>query len=136
MNIKSYKSMKIKSLHFILLLFFGINYLTQAQQSFTLKEAVSYGVKNHLNVKNAQIDIVNADARVHEIKAAGLPQVTGSLIYTGNIRRPGFVLPVEFGGGGFARFGNYYAGSANVNFSQMVFNGSYTLGLRAADVYK
>jgi outer membrane protein TolC len=127
--------MKIRLLHFIL--FFLISFFSaKAQQTFSLREAVNYAIKNHVNIKNAQLDIASADARVWEIKAAGLPQINANVGYTGNIQRAGFVLPKEFGGGGFQRFGNTFAGNAGVNFNQLVFNGSYTLGLKAADVYK
>ena len=40
-------------------------------QSFTLKEAIDYAITHHVQIKNGQIDIANADARVNEIKAIG-----------------------------------------------------------------
>ena len=129
-------TLTIKQLTLIFALFFGIIFSLKAQQSFSLKEAVSYAMKHHVSLKNAQIDILNADARVQEIKAVGLPQINANISYTNNILRQGFVLPKEFGGGGFSRFGNTFGANGNLSLSQMVFNGSYTLGLRAADVYK
>ena len=54
-------------------------------QQFSLKEAVDYAVTHHVQVKNAQIDVLNADAKINEIKAMGLPQLNGSINLTNNI---------------------------------------------------
>jgi outer membrane protein TolC len=114
-----------------------------AQQSYTLKEAIDYGVKNHGSVKNANLDILNANARVSEIKAIGLPQINGNINYTNNFQiataflpanafnpnaKPGEIAAVKFGVSNSANTG--------VNLSQLLFDGSYLLGLKAADVYK
>ena len=58
--------------------------LSFSQQSYTLREAVDYAVKNHVTIKNAQIDILNAEARIREIKGIGLPQVNGNFSYGNN----------------------------------------------------
>ena len=71
-----------KWLFFSLLLASNLSF---SQQNFSLKEAVEYAVKNHINIKNAQLDILNAEARVNEIKGIGLPQVNGNFGYTNNL---------------------------------------------------
>lgn len=129
-----------------LILVFAILYFAntlQAQQSFSIKEAIDYAVKNHATVKNANLDILNADARVNEIKAIGLPQLNGNVNYTNNYQIARVFLPArtfdptaEEGAIIAAKFGVANSGNAGVSLSQMIFNGSYTLGLKAADVYK
>ena len=38
-------------------------------QSFSLKDAVDYAIVHHVQVKNSQIDLQNAGAKINEIKA-------------------------------------------------------------------
>jgi outer membrane protein TolC len=116
--------------------------LSFSQTSYTLREAVDYAVKNHVNIKNAQIDILNAEARVREIKGLGLPQVSGLVNYTNNLIIPRFFIPARTfdptaaeGDVVAAEFGVANSGQAGVNVNQLVFDGSYLLGLKAADVY-
>ncbi|MFC0185060.1 TolC family protein [Pseudarcicella hirudinis] len=123
------------------LLFFST--YARAQQAFTLKEAVDYAVKNHINVKNAQTDIHSASARVNEIKAIGLPQINGNVGYTNNLIIQRVFIPAKtFDPSASesdvvaAEFGVRNSGTAGVSLNQILFDGSYTLGLKAADVYR
>ncbi|SDL98353.1 Outer membrane protein TolC [Catalinimonas alkaloidigena] len=118
-------------------------------QAFTLEEAVAYAMANSEVVKNSQLDAHNAAAQVGEIRAAGLPQISGTAELTDNFLIPVVILPAEaggmFGGGGtptdpdqpvVLRFGIRYQGSALLSASQMLFDGSYLVGLKAANTYK
>jgi outer membrane protein TolC len=114
-----------------------------AQQTFTINEAIEYGIKNNMSLKNANLDILNADARVNEIKAIGLPQVNGNVNYTNNYQIARVFIPAKTfdptakdGDVIAAKFGVANSGNAGVSLSQLLFDGSYTLGLKAADVYK
>ena len=116
--------------------------LSFSQQNYTLREAVDYAVKNHISIKNAQIDILNAEARVREIKGIGLPQVNGSFNYGNNLIIQKVFIPAKTfdpkaaeGEVIAAEFGVANSGNAGVNVSQLVFDGSYLLGLKAADIY-
>jgi len=112
-------------------------------QSFTLKEAVDYSIAHHVQIKNAQIDIANADAKINEIKAMGLPQVNGSLNYTNNLIIQRMFIPANTFNPSApanevvaAEFGVKNSGFANFGLSQLLFDGSYLLGLKASSVYK
>jgi outer membrane protein TolC len=114
-----------------------------SQQDFTLREAVDYAVKNHINIKNAQLDILNAEARVNEIKGIGLPQINSNLGYTNNLIIQKVFIPAKTfdpkaaeGDVIAAEFGVRNAVQAGIGLSQILFDGSYLLGLKAADVYK
>ncbi len=120
-----------------------VSNLAISQQSYTLREAVDYAVKNHVSIKNAQIDILNAEARVKEIKGIGLPQVNGSFNYGNNLIIQKVFIPAKTfdptakeGDVIAAEFGVANSGNAGINLSQILFDGSYLLGLKAADVYK
>lgn len=117
--------------------------LSFSQQNFSLKDAVDYAVKNHVNIRNAQLDILNAEARVNEIKGIGLPQINGSFGYTNNFIIQKVFIPARTfdpnapeGAVVAAEFGVKNAGQAGIGLSQILFDGSYLLGLKAADVYK
>ena len=128
------------------LLLFSILITSQfvkAQQSYSLREAVDYAVKNHTSIKNAQIDILTAEARVSELKGIGLPQVSGNIGYTNNVIIPKVFIPAKTfdptaseGDVIAAEFGVANSGQAGINLNQILFDGSYLLGLKAADVYK
>lgn len=112
-------------------------------QSFSLKESVDYAVLNHVQVKNSQIDLQNAGARINEIKAIGLPQVNASLALTNNIVLQRAFIPARLfnpaaaeGELIAAKFGVNNAGFSSIGISQLVFDGSYLLGLKASEVYK
>jgi outer membrane protein TolC len=127
-------------------LIFGLLLLSNvvfSQQSFTLREAIEFTIKNHISIKNAQLDILNAEARVREIKGIGLPQVNANIAYTNNLIIQKVFIPAKTfdpkaadGDVIAAEFGVANSGQAGIGLSQLLFDGSYLLGLKAADVYK
>lgn len=133
---------RIRSKWLIMSLLLASN-VSFSQQDFTLREAVDYAVKNHINIKNAQLDILNAEARVNEIKGIGLPQINSNLGYTNNLIIQKVFIPAKTfdpkaaeGDVIAAEFGVRNAVQAGIGLSQILFDGSYLLGLKAADVYK
>jgi outer membrane protein TolC len=122
---------------------FLLTSLTANAQSFSLKQAVDYAITHQVQVKNSQIDLQNASAKINEIKAMGLPQVNGSLALTNNIVLQRAFIPAKIfnpaaaeGELIAAKFGVDNSGFASVGLSQLVFDGSYLLGLKATSVYK
>ncbi|NGZ44447.1 TolC family protein [Cytophagaceae bacterium 50C-KIRBA] len=112
-------------------------------QSFSLKEAVDYAIIHHVQVKNSNLDLQNASAKINEIKAIGLPQVNGGVTYTNNLIIQRMFIPAKTfnpnaaeGEIIAAEFGVKNSGMANVGLSQLVFDGTYLLGLKASEVYK
>ncbi|MFY9164470.1 TolC family protein [Aquirufa antheringensis] len=112
-------------------------------QTYSLKQAVDYAITHQVQVKNSQIDLQNASAKINEIKAMGLPQVNGSLALTNNIVLQRAFIPAKIfnpaaaeGELIAAKFGVDNSGFASVGLSQLVFDGSYLLGLKASNVYK
>jgi outer membrane protein TolC len=131
--------MKIKYLIFFLVC--GIS--AQAQQQFTLQEAVQYGIKNHLSVKNAELDIIGAELTIKQIKASGLPQINGNFQYTYNAIIPTQLLDAKNfdpnapeGAVTKFKFGVPWAGQAGVGLNQLIFDATWLVGLKAAPVYR
>jgi len=116
-------------------------------RTFSAKEAVQFAIENSPAVKNAKIDIDIAKAKVSETTSAGLPQVSGkaSVLHYPEVQR--FVLentpnsafytpalkdnaPVAFG----LQLANSISG--DISASQLIFNGSYLVGLKASKTYQ
>lgn len=111
-------------------------------QSMTLQQAIDYALKNSPSLANAKIDVTLANKKVKEIQAIGLPQVsaTGSFMQYGTI--PGSWITNSFAGGApgapeyiFLRFQQKYSMSGTLQLNQLIFDGSYLVGLKAATEY-
>ncbi|MHA7128839.1 TolC family protein [Algoriphagus namhaensis] len=130
-----------------LILFFGIMPLAQGQDEvlqLTLQESLEYALENNVNAKNARLEVLVAKATVKEETSKGLPQINGSFNINYNPEIPVVFLPNEppFGNPDLpsdvipARFGVSYQSGLGVTVSQMIFDGSFFVGLRAAKTLK
>jgi outer membrane protein TolC len=116
----------------------------RAQTRLTLEEAVAYGLKKNLNIKNTQLDALSAEARIGEIRAAGLPQINGQFGLNDNLIIQRVFLPATFVNPNAApdappiaaQFGVKYSGNIGATLNQLIFNGSYFIGLKAAATYR
>ncbi len=111
----------------------------KAPQAYTLEECVRYGIENNVNVRNERLNQGIAKAQVGETIAQGLPQINASGNLTYNIQRQTNFLPGALAGqSGFipVQFGTPYQSNASLAASQLIFNGSYFVGLRASKVFK
>ena len=75
-----------------------------------------------------------------ETIATGLPQADGSAAYNLNLKLPVSLIPAEFVGGNKGEyveiaFGQKYNANFGFSVSQMIFEGSYIVGLGAAKIY-
>lgn len=106
----------------------------------TLKDALEYAMENNVNTRNARLETLVSKATIKETTATGLPQITGAFNLDYNPSIPVVFLPNEppFGNPDIpgdvipARFGISYSSGLAVNVKQMIFNGSFFVGLRAA----
>jgi len=116
---------------------------SRAQQpgyAFNVQQAVEYALKNQVNVKNAELDARIAVAEKNEVIGIGLPQIKGTADINHFIEIPTSFVPAEFFGGdagtyAAVQFGQKYSASAGVSATQLLFDGSYIVGLQASDVY-
>lgn len=132
-------------------------------QAFTLEQCISYALENSINIKNAALDERIAKARVKETRGIGLPQINASASAQHNRDLPRFFgekqtvygfagkdangdpIPYDqflpgladddvIAGQNFFQLQN--AGNANIGLTQILFNGSYLVGLQAANAYR
>ncbi len=111
--------------------------------SFNLKEAQDYAVKNNYKNKKAILDIDIAKKKVWETTAIGLPQVNAEGKLQKYIDIPISLAPANSfnpnapeGELTELQFGVEYNNTVGISATQLIFDGSYIVGLQAAKTYK
>lgn len=125
-------------------LLLGLSCLTvTAQEAFTIEEAVAYAKQNNASGKNALVDIEDAELQIKELKQTGLPQINGQFQYDYNAIVPSVILPANTfdptapeDAVTTAQFGVAWGAQVGIGVSQLIFDGSYLVGLRAAATYR
>jgi len=107
---------------------------------FSLEEAINYALENNRIAKNAERDIAAAKQQKWETTAIGLPQVNAAINYQNFLKQQISLVPAEFFGGNPGEFAEVIFGTKqNVNatatLSQLLFDGSYLVGLQSAKVF-
>ena len=109
-----------------------------------LKETLEYALENNADAKNAKLEVMISQTTIKEETAAGVPQINGTVGINYNPLVQVVFLPNEppFGDPSNpsdvipARFGVNYSSNVGANMTQMIFDGSFFVGLRAAKTYK
>ncbi len=112
-----------------------------ASYSYSLQQSVDFALQHNTAMQNVMLDQVSADYKVKEVIGAGLPQINGSAEVQNFLKIPTSLIPGEiFGGqpGTFipVQFGTKYNATLGVSGSQLLFNGSYFVGVKAAKLYQ
>lgn len=129
--------------YLLLALFLGLSgapVVAQQVVTLSLSEAVDYALENNPSTKNARLELFISKATIKETTARGLPQINGGFNLDYNPKIPVIFLPNQppFGDPSNpsdvipARFGVSYSSSLGLTVSQMIFDGSFFVGLRAA----
>lgn len=120
--------------------------------SFTLEQCVDYALKNAISVQNAQLDEKISIAKVKEVTGLGMPQIDGAISVSHNQKLnrffstysdQSFFFPEPIAGvnnGDVIAAQNFFqlksAGNAGITINQLIFSGSYFVGLEAAKAVK
>lgn len=110
--------------------------------SFSLEQAIEHAIKNNYSMINANRDVEAAKKKKWETTTMGLPQINGSVNYQNTF---------EFTKQGAAAnafnpaanpndivllaFGTKHVAIGNLTLSQLIFDGSYLVGLQSAKTY-
>jgi outer membrane protein TolC len=128
-----------KKLSALLAVALGFVSLGNAQQALTLAAAKEFAVKNAFQVKTTNLDAQSAKLQTDQLLAIGLPQINGSIQYQNFIDRPTSILPGDFfgmpGQNVAVQFGVPQTLTAGINASQLLFDGSWLVGLQASRAY-
>jgi len=108
--------------------------------NFTLEEAVNFALDSNRTAINARRDIAKAIKQKWETTATGLPQINGTIDYQNQLRQPTSFIPAEFFGGEPGTFqpvifGTQQNASVVATLNQLIFDGSYLVGLQAAKTF-
>ena len=131
--------MKIKLL-LIFWLFFNSIVGQDLPESLTLNEAIEFGLSNNRSIINADREILKAKKERWKTIAIGLPQVSSQINYQNFLEMPISLVPSEFFGGKAGTFEELTFGTeqimvGSVKMEQLLFDGSYLVGLEASRVY-
>ena len=109
-----------------------------AQQEFTLNEAVQYAEMNSIQSQLNAIEIADAQQQIKETTAIGIPKINGSFGYNYNYLIPRIVIPsfTEPGMTQELSFGLPHNVSGDITASTLLIDSQYIFGLRAARTYK
>jgi len=108
--------------------------------SFTLQEAIDFALENNRQAKNAVRNIEAAKKQKWETTATGLPQINGAIDYQNWLKQQVSLLPAEIAGGEPGTFvpvtfSPKQSLNAMATLNQLLFDGSYIVGLQSAKVY-
>ena len=128
---------------------------------FNLQECLEYAYRNNDSLKNAQLDIESAKYKVRETIGIGLPQISGTATFQDYIKVPQIPFPnfaylfqdilynqeVQNTSGNrvdpptgeqtsLLGFQQKYNANYALNVNQLLFNGTYLVGLKASKTFK
>ncbi len=133
----------------------------EKEMKLSLKEAIDFAIENNYNIKVSKKEIEIANNKVWETTAIGLPQVNASIDYQNFLKQPVSLLPADaldntssvvetvedyfsiqktkdpVPAEGFIPvvFGNKQNINASITLTQLIFDGSYLVGLQASKTF-
>ena len=106
---------------------------------FSLQEAIDYALENNRRVKNAARDIDAAEQQKWETTATGLPQIDASVNYQSFLEPQLQGIPSDFTDASAPLvplfFGANQTTVASARLSQLLFDGTYLVGLQSSKVF-
>ncbi|MBS1501049.1 MAG: TolC family protein [Bacteroidetes bacterium] len=131
-----------------------------AVHNFSLQDCINYAYEHQDTVKNAVLDVKSAGYKVKETTGIGLPQINGVASFQDYLKTPAVIFP-NFANGLYQilhdegvknsqgqviqtknlpnqKLSIYQPYNANLgaSLSQLLFDGSYLVGLKASRTYK
>lgn len=134
---------KMTKQQFLLPLFLFLGLLAQSQEgsfSFSLAEAQQYAIEHSYQSQTANKEVEKSKRKVKETISTGLPQINASGSYQNFLELPRQLVPAEFFGGNEGEFAEVVFGTEqqmgiDITATQLLFDGSYFVGLQASKVY-
>ena len=109
-------------------------------EALTLEEAIVYGLTHNRSIINADREIQKSKKERWMTIATGLPQISSEVNYQNFLEMPVSLVPAEFFGGNPGEFRELTFGTeqnmiGTFKVEQLIFDGSYLVGLEASKVY-
>lgn len=122
--------MKLVTLFFTSLLISATAF-GQESLSMSLEECIQYALEKNEDIINAKYDNDIAQTQIDETLSQGLPQINGNVGFTNNIEIQNVIV-----GDSALAFGTNYTGNIGLTASQLIFDGSFFVGLQASKAVK
>ncbi len=124
-----------KKLLYIFFLAGLIGFAQDTPASFSLNEAVEWGMNYNRTLKRATIEVQKAHKEKWKTLSIGFPQINANLIYQNNIEQPVSLIPAQFFGGQAGEFAEVIFGTkqtamGTVELNQLIFDGTYVVGVQ------
>lgn len=121
----------LKNLFSLACLMVGISFYSPAQtrMELSLESAVKHAIEHNKNLKNAGLSVDESTQRLRETIAQGLPQVNATIDYSnffGSTASLGPGFDIEF----------TPTSNLGVSASQLIFNGSYIVGIQMSKLHR
>jgi len=138
-----YTKLKLITVSIILMLF--QNNITAQETpndtlSFSISKARTYALEHNYKMQNARQDVLAANKKVWETTAIGLPQIDGKIDYNNNLIVGTMPLTISNPDGteqtSYIQMGSPHSATLSLTVSQLIFDGSYIVGLQAAQTYR
>ncbi|MEO7174399.1 MAG: TolC family protein [Saprospiraceae bacterium] len=123
----------LKLTAFCLFLIPTLTVQAQTVHKFSAKECADYAAKNNVQVKNALLDLQIQFQSNRMVAAAALPSISAGVGFVDNIQIGlQYIPPGQFGPNeAYFQFGTKYLGTGSIDLSQVLFDGSLFVGLKA-----
>lgn len=125
-----------KYIYSVFIIIFSSALYSQEKMSLSMQEAIDYAIKNNYENKIASNDIRAAEKRKWETTTIGLPQINGTVDYQNWLKQQ--VQLADFNNDGVDEellFGKKQSLAGTVTLTQLLFDGSYLVGLQSAKTY-
>jgi len=124
----------------MLLCIISIARAQERPERISLDQAVTFGQENNRQILNASLEVQRAYKERWSTIAIGLPQISANADYQNFLELPTSLIPAQFFGGKEGEFAEVQFGTpqtmtAGVTLRQLIFDGSYFVGLEASTVY-
>ena len=132
----------IHKVYLITFVLFGLHFpiCQTLPELVSLEEALAFGEQNNRNIKKASMEIRKAYKDQWSTIAIGLPQISANADYQNFIELPTSLIPAQFFGGNEGEFAEVQFGTpqtmtAGLTLQQLIFDGSYIVGLEASKIF-
>jgi outer membrane protein TolC len=131
----------VARVQYSLIVFVSLAFAQENIQTFSMKAAIQYALTHSPSLQNTYLDYQIARQKIAEVRSAGLPQINSTTTLRYFVEIPTSLVPGEFFGaprGTFIpiRFGVPYNLEIGVTGTQLLFDGTYFVGLSAARAVK
>ena len=132
----------IHKIYLITFVLFGLHFAIcqTLPELVSLEEALAFGEQNNRDIKKASMEIRKAYKDQWSTIAIGLPQISANADYQNFIELPTSLIPAQFFGGNEGEFAEVQFGTpqtmtAGLTLQQLIFDGSYIVGLEASKIF-